>query len=463
MDYFPIFMSLRGQPCLVVGGGVVAMRKARALVRSGAALRVVAPVIDQGLRQLAEDSGGEVLQREFEAADLQNVRLVIAATDSEPVNEWVSRAAQQLGLPVNVVDQPALSSFIMPAVVDRSPVVIAVSSAGRAPVLTRLLKARIETLVPAAWGELAELVGRYRGRVRQRFASSRERNRFWTDTLQGVVADLVFAGQHQQAEQVLNELLDNPQQQAGVVYLIGAGPGDPDLLTFRALRLMQRADVVVYDRLVSPQILDMVRKDAQMIYAGKQRADHALPQPQINQLLADQANEGKRVVRLKGGDPFIFGRGGEEIALLADAGIPFQVVPGITAASGCSAYAGIPLTHRDHAQMVVFVTGHLKNNSVNVDVKTVARLPATLVIYMGLVGLAEICQQLVDHGRDRDTPAALIESGTTANQRVISASLETLAEVVSREKVKAPTLVIVGDVVALRDQLKWFNSSIEQT
>ncbi len=463
MDYFPIFMSLRGQPCLVVGGGVVAMRKARALVRSGAAVRVVAPVIDQGLKQLAEDSGGEVLQREFEAADLQNVRLVIAATDSEAVNELVSQAAQQLGLPVNVVDQPALSSFIMPAVVDRSPVVVAVSSAGRAPVLTRLLKARMETLVPAAWGELAELVGRYRGRVRKRFASSRERNRFWTDALQGVVADLVFSGQHQQAEQVLTELLDNPQQQAGVVYLIGAGPGDPDLLTFRALRLMQRADVVVYDRLVSPQILDMVRKDAQMIYAGKQRADHALPQPQINQLLVDQAKEGKRVVRLKGGDPFIFGRGGEEIALLADAGIPFQVVPGITAASGCSAYAGIPLTHRDHAQMVVFITGHLKNNSVNLDVQTVARLPATLVIYMGLVGLAEICQQLVDHGRDRETPAALIESGTTASQRVISATLETLAEAVSREKVKAPTLVIVGDVVALRDQLKWFNCSIEQT
>ena len=461
MDYFPIFMNLRDQRCLVVGGGNVARRKAVALVRSGARIRLVATEIKADLLRLADEHEFEVNLRCFEAADLNGVVLAIAATNDEQINRQVADLAATVNLPVNVVDRADLSTFITPAIVDRSPVIVAVSSGGKAPVLTRLLKARLETLIPAAWGGLAALVAGYRDQVKERLPTMAQRNRFWSDTLQGPVAELALSGQLEQAESLLGEMVASEVGDSqGAVYLVGAGPGDPDLLTFRALRLIQQADLVVYDRLVSPQILDLVSKDAEQIYVGKQRADHSVPQTQINELLAEQAQAGKRVVRLKGGDPFIFGRGGEEIATLAALGIPFQVVPGITAASGCAAYAGIPLTHRDYAQMAVFVTGHLQDDTVNLAWQPLADLDATLVIYMGLMGLPVICRELIAHGKSADTPVALIESGTLAGQRVFSGTLATLPAKLEQHTVKAPTLIIVGEVVKLRDQLSWFGNDV---
>jgi uroporphyrin-III C-methyltransferase/precorrin-2 dehydrogenase/sirohydrochlorin ferrochelatase len=386
--------------------------------------------------------------------------LAIAATDDEPLNEQVSEDAKALGMPVNVVDSPQLCTVIFPAIVDRSPLMIAVSSGGDAPVLARLMRARIETWVPAVYGELAGLAKKFRSQVKAKFADVQQRRVFWEEVFQGSVAERALAGQAQEAERLLEEKLSGAEPKTlGEVYLVGAGPGDPDLLTFRALRLMQQADVVLYDRLVAPAILDLCRRDADRIYVGKQRAAHAVPQDQINQLLVTLAKEGKRVLRLKGGDPFIFGRGGEEIEELAAHDVPFQVVPGITAASGCAAYAGIPLTHRDHAQSVRFVTGHLKDGSCDLPWSELVAPSQTLVFYMGLVGLPVICQQLIAHGRAADTPAALVQQGTTINQRVFTGTLANLAERVANEQVQAPTLVIIGEVVQLREKLAWFEGA----
>ena len=455
MEFLPLFHKLKERPVLVVGGGEVALRKARLLAEAGAQLRVVAPDIRSELQAMAGEQG--MFLRGYQTDDLQGVGLVIAATDDEPLNARISAEAQALGIPVNVVDAPALCSVIFPAIVDRSPLIVAVSSGGDAPVLARLIRAKIETWIPATYGQLANLGKRFRERVKLMFPDVQQRRVFWEDVFQGPIAESVFAGKPAEGERLLEERLAGAAPRAlGEVYLVGAGPGDPDLLTFRALRLMQQADVVLYDRLVAAPIIDLCRRDAERIYVGKRRADHAVPQEQINQLLIDLAREGKRVLRLKGGDPFIFGRGGEEIEQLAAEGIPFQVVPGITAASGCAAYAGIPLTHRDHAQSVRFVTGHLKDGSSNLPWKDLVAPGQTLVFYMGLVGLPDICAQLIAHGRDAATPAALVQQGTTQNQRVFTGTLASLPALVAEHEVHAPTLVIVGEVVTLRDKLAWF-------
>ncbi|MBK4988433.1 siroheme synthase CysG [Pseudomonas sp. S36] len=457
MDYLPLFHKLQGALVLVVGGGEIALRKARLLADAGAALRVVAPDVDGQLAAMAREGGGEVRVRGYQAADLAECRLVIAATDDPGLNAQVSADAQALSLPVNVVDAPALCTVIFPAIVDRSPLVIAVSSGGDAPVLARLIRAKLEAWIPAAYGELAGLAARFRHRVKSLYPDVNQRRGFWETVFQGPIAERQLAGQGAEAERLLQAMVDGaPVQQGGEVYLVGAGPGDPDLLTFRALRLMQQADVVLYDRLVAPAIIDMCRRDAERIYVGKRRADHAVPQDQINRLLVDLAQQGKRVLRLKGGDPFIFGRGGEEIEELAEHGIPFQVVPGITAASGCSAYGGIPLTHRDYAQSVRFVTGHLKDGTSNLPWTDLVAPGQTLVFYMGLVGLPTICAELIRHGRAASTPAALVQQGTTRNQRVFTGTLADLPDLVARHEVHAPTLVIVGEVVQLRDKLAWF-------
>lgn len=460
MDFLPLFHNLKGRTVLVVGGGEIALRKARLLSEAGAVLRVVAPEVEPQLCELIELGGGETLTRRYVASDLSGCVLVIAATDDEPLNAQVSHDAKALGMPVNVVDSPQLCTVIFPAIVDRSPLMIAVSSGGDAPVLARLVRARIETWIPSVYGELAGLAKKFRSHVKARFADVQQRRVFWEEVFQGNVAERALAGQQQEAERLLLEKLTNAEPKSlGEVYLVGAGPGDPDLLTFRALRLMQQADVVLYDRLVAPAIIDLCRRDADRIYVGKQRAAHAVPQDQINQLLVTLAKEGKRVLRLKGGDPFIFGRGGEEIEELAAHGVPFQVVPGITAASGCAAYAGIPLTHRDHAQSVRFVTGHLKDGSCDLAWSELVAPSQTLVFYMGLVGLPVICQQLIAHGRSADTPAALVQQGTTVNQRVFTGTLANLAERVASEQVQAPTLVIIGEVVQLREKLAWFEGA----
>ncbi|MWK58230.1 uroporphyrinogen-III C-methyltransferase [Pseudomonas otitidis] len=460
MDFLPLFHNLQGRHVLVVGGGEIALRKARLLADAGACLRVVAPEIDSQLVALVEQSQGLVHRRGYASGDLEGAVLVIAATDDEPLNAQISRDAQARGVPVNVVDAPALCSVIFPAIVDRSPLIVAVSSAGDAPVLARLIRAKIETWIPSAYGQLAGLAKRFRQQVKQLFPDVQQRRVFWEDVFQGPIAERVLSGQPAEAERMLAErVAGGAPKPLGEVYLVGAGPGDPDLLTFRALRLMQQADVVLYDRLVAEPIIEMCRRDAERIYVGKRRADHAVPQEQINRLLIDLAKQGKRVLRLKGGDPFIFGRGGEEIGELAAHGIPFQVVPGITAASGCAAYAGIPLTHRDHAQSVRFVTGHLKDGSSDLPWADLTSPGQTLVFYMGLVGLPIICEQLVRHGRSADTPAALVQQGTTRNQRVFTGTLGNLPQLVAEHEVHAPTLVIVGEVVKLRDQLAWFEGA----
>ena len=460
MDYLPLFHKLQGGRVLVVGGGEIALRKARLLADAGGVLRVVAPDVDGQLAALAREGGGEVLVRGYQAADLVGCRLVIAATDDPGLNAQVSADAQALSVPVNVVDAPALCTVIFPAIVDRSPLVIAVSSGGDAPVLARLIRAKLEAWIPSAYGELAGLAARFRHKVKSLYPDVNQRRGFWETVFQGPIAERQLAGQGAEAERLLQAMVEGaPVQQGGEVYLVGAGPGDPDLLTFRALRLMQQADVVLYDRLVAPAIIEMCRRDAERIYVGKRRADHAVPQDQINRLLVDLARQGKRVLRLKGGDPFIFGRGGEEIEELAEHGIPFQVVPGITAASGCSAYGGIPLTHRDYAQSVRFVTGHLKDGTSNLPWNDLVAPAQTLVFYMGLVGLPTICAELIRHGRAASTPAALVQQGTTRNQRVFTGTLADLPKLVAEHEVHAPTLVIVGEVVQLREKLAWFEGS----
>jgi len=459
MDYLPIFLDVRGQPCLVVGGGDVAARKCALLLRAGARVTVQAPSLS---RAFDADLAAARITHEatrFQDEDTAEYALLVAATDDDAVNRAVAAAAHARRIPVNVVDQPTLCSFIMPSIIERAPVTVAVSSGGASPVLARLLRARLESLIPAGYGRLAQLASAFRGEVKSRFKPD-ERRRFWERVLEGPVAELVMSGRDDEARRALRERLDDSgiAGSGGEVALVGAGPGDPDLLTFRALRLMQRADVVVYDRLVSQPILDLVRMDAERIYAGKERAKHALPQEDINHLLIRLAREGKRVVRLKGGDPFTFGRGGEEIATLAAEGIPFQVVPGITAAAGCASYAGIPLTHRDFSQAVLFVTGHLRDGSINLNWPVLAQPHQTVVVYMGLLGIEALCRELVAHGLPAATPAALVQQGTTPRQRVLTGDLETLPGIVRRSNVTAPTLIIIGEVVRLRAQLKWFET-----
>ncbi len=458
MDYLPIFIAVRNKRCVVVGGGEVAARKVALLLQAGASVHVISPQLGETLAQLSGQSRVSHRAGKFVPTDLDDAMIVIAATDDPAVNSEVAAAATERRIPVNVVDSPELCSFIMPAIIDRSPLVLAVSSGGAAPVLARLLRARLESLIPASYGRLANLAGKFRDQVKKRFSRSADRRIFWEKVLQGPIAEMVYSGQDIAAESAMQKALDSESglPNRGEVYLVGGGPGDPDLLTFRALRLMQQADVVVYDRLVAPPVLELVRRDAERIYVGKERNNHALRQEEINHLLVRLAREGKRVVRLKGGDPFIFGRGGEEIATLAAEGIPFQVVPGITAAAGCAAYSGIPLTHRDHSQSVVFVTGHLQDGSVDLNWKALAQPQQTVVFYMGLHGVPTICRELISHGLPATTPVALVQQGTTPNQRVFTSTLEALPELVTKEEIKPPTLIIVGTVVDLHDQLKWF-------
>lgn len=460
MDYFPIFLNLKKTaPCLVVGGGAVAARKVELLIRAGATVLIVAREVKDEIRHLARGAAVQIEQREFRDEDVVNVQLVVAATSDPELNRRIFDLAQQRNVPVNVVDQPDLCTFVVPSVVDRSPLVIAVSSGGASPILARLIRAKLESLIPSAYGRLAALAGRYRERVKATLKNAARRKRFWESVLQGGVAELVLSGKESEAEGMLERKLaataDEPP--AGEVYLIGGGPGDPDLLTFRALRLLQSADVVVHDRLVSPQVVDLARREAERIYVGKERDRHTLTQEGINELLVRLAKEGKRVVRLKGGDPFIFGRGGEEIETLASEGIHFQVVPGITAASGCAAYAGIPLTHRDYSQACIFVTGHLKDGSMNLNWDALVQPNQTVVFYMGLSGLDVLCRELISHGMPKGTPAALVQQGTTQKQRVIIGTVLTLPDLVRVAQVRPPTLVIVGDVVRLHEKLRWFD------
>ncbi len=463
MDYLPVFLDVKGRDCLVVGGGSTALRKTELLLRAGAKVTVLSVSFHPRLTELAKQEALTLRRKSFEPGDLEQRRLVIAATDDPALNARIAELGENKHLLVNTVDQPESCNFIMPAIVDRSPLTVAISSGGRAPILTRLLKARLEVMIPANFGQLAKLAGNYRDRVKKMLSRQEQRRRFWEQVLSGPPGQLMLAGQRKKAEEALESALQTAARATGTspgfVALVGAGPGDPDLLTFRALRLMQEADVVVYDRLVSQAVLELVRRDAEKIYAGKARAAHTLAQEEINHLLVRLAKAGKRVVRLKGGDPFIFGRGGEEIETLAEEGIPFLVVPGITAASGCASYAGIPLTHRDHAQSCLFVTGHRRGDRPNLEWEKMIVPNQTLVIYMGLLGLADVCQSLIRHGMPAETPAAMIQAGTTPEQKVVIATVATLADSAKKENVSPPTLVIIGEVVRLHGKLAWFRGT----
>ena len=459
MDYLPIFLDLRGRKGLVVGGSDTAARKASLMLNAGAWVHAVSPTLSDAFKLLVSSDRLIHLATAFQETHLDGMDVVFSASGDVDLDRAVHDAARARHIPVNVADKPEVCSFIMPSIIDRSPVMVAVSSGGEAPVLSRLLRARLETLIPAGYGRLAALAGRFKKAVRGRFTTTEQRRKFWEKAFLSPIAEMVFSGREQEAEASLQAMLDDTGSvpAVGEVYLVGAGPGNPDLLTFRALRLMQQADVVVYDRLVSPPILDMCRRDADRLYVGKERDNHAVPQDEINLVLVRLAKEGKRVLRLKGGDPFIFGRGGEEIETLREHGVPFQVVPAVTAAAGVAAYAGIPLTHRDHAQALILVTGHLKDGSMDLDWDMLCRPRQTIVIYKGLKGLVTLCEQMKLHGMPGDTPAAIVQQGTTLNQKTVTGTLNTLPALAAQAELKPPTLIIVGSVVSLHAKLNWFN------
>ncbi|MCI0401354.1 MAG: siroheme synthase CysG [Gammaproteobacteria bacterium] len=459
MTFLPVFFNLKKRPCLVVGGGDVAARKVARLLLGEAKVRVVSPALNPELTQLRKDQRITHERSDFSDHHLNGCALVIAATDDGELNRRVSALAQARNIPVNVVDNPELCTIIMPSIVDRAPVQIAISTGGASPVLARLLRARLETMIPASYGRLATLMAEFRGKVKQRFPALRERRHFWEKVLQGPVAEMLFAGQDKAALAALERELDHTassEQPLGEIYLVGGGPGDPDLLTFRALRLMQQADIVLYDRLVAPAVLKLTRKDAKRIYVGKERDQHAIGQNEINEVLVRLAKEGNRVLRLKGGDPFIFGRGGEEIETLSAEGIPFQVVPGITAASGCACYAGIPLTHRDYAHSCIFVTAHLKDDSMDLNWEALVQPKQTIAVYMGVHGIDVLCRELIAHGMPPGTAAALVQQGTTQKQRVFTGTVQTLPGIIKEQEIRPPSMIIVGDVVKLHEKLAWF-------
>ncbi len=459
MDFLPLFFKVSSSNALVFGSTDAAKRKIEVLTKAGCyvtwadASLVAKELLDSGLVTVVDKASD---------AHWSSVQFVVAAYGDRDSDDAIAKTAKARNLPVNVVNNAALSTFVFPSIIDRSPIIAAVSSSGELPVLTRLLRSRLESTIPHAFGRMASIATEYRGKVKNKFEHLNSRRRFWERHLEGRFADLIFSGEEAKARELIEHSLSQKstnQNASGEVYLVGAGPGDPDLLTFKALRLIRQADIVFYDRLVSDDVMALVRQDAEKINVGKERSRHLVPQESINQLLVNHAKQGARVLRLKGGDPFIFGRGGEEIETLAEHNIPFQVVPGITAAAGCASYSGIPLTHRDYAQSVRFITGHLKDDSHDLPWAELIHDQQTLVFYMGLSALDTICRCLIDHGMSKDKPAALISKGTTRDQQVLTGTVGDLYEKFKQSSLKAPTIILVGDVVTLRDKLKWREES----
>ena len=493
MNTFPLFFKLEDRKVLIVGGGEVALRKADLLSRAGACITILAPDISHELQVLLTDSKHEFIYENYNKTYMSGARVIIAATDDETLNHQIHADATELNIPVNVVDTPHLCDFIFPAIIDRNPIVIGISSNGKAPVLARLLRARLETLIPQGYGKLAKLAGEFRSEVKAKIPTLTGRRQFWERAFEGQVSQLMFAGNETEATAQLQADLDStaaaiskksddtdsvresdaiknvaPDESekslpaVGEVYIVGAGPGDPELLTFKALRLMQQADVVFYDALVSPQVLDLCRRDADKVFVGKKRSNHTVAQLGINELLVNHAKQGRRVVRLKGGDPFIFGRGGEEIESLRANNVPYQVVPGITAANAAASYAGIPLTHRDHSQSVRFVTGFLKAGAPNSNFKNFLNTDETVVFYMGLHSLARLTEGLVDAGRSSETPIAIVSNASMPNQQVLTGTLATIVAKQEQAQLPTPALLIMGDVVSLHHDLAWYNLQNQQ-
>jgi len=493
MNTFPLFFKLEDRKVLIVGGGEVALRKADLLSRAGACITILAPDISHELQALLTDSKHEFIYENYNKTYMSGARVIIAATDDETLNHQIHADATELNIPVNVVDTPHLCDFIFPAIIDRNPIVIGISSNGKAPVLARLLRARLETLIPQGYGKLAKLAGEFRSEVKAKIPTLTGRRQFWERAFEGQVSQLMFAGNETEATAQLKADLDSTAAAiskksddanavretdtiaatlsdeseknlpaVGEVYIVGAGPGDPELLTFKALRLMQQADVVFYDALVSPQVLDLCRRDADKVFVGKKRSNHTVAQLGINELLVNHAKQGRRVVRLKGGDPFIFGRGGEEIESLRAHNVPYQVVPGITAANAAASYAGIPLTHRDHSQSVRFVTGFLKAGAPNSNFKSFLNTDETVVFYMGLHSLARLTEGLVDAGRSSETPIAIVSNASMPNQQVLTGTLATIVAKQEQAQLPTPALLIMGDVVSLHHDLAWYNLQNQQ-
>lgn len=462
MEYFPIFTKLANKPVLIVGGGDVANRKCQAMLQANADITLIAPEFCDELIALSDSGKVTLVHDFFEPSQLTNQSLVIAATDIEQVNKAVFDAAEAKNIFVNVVDDQPKCTFIFPSIVDRNPITIAISSAGKAPVLARRLREKLETLIPQHIGPLAELAGNFRDTVKSKLDSFSKRRMFWEKAFTSNAVTQVEKGDLQGAQKTFEEILDGDNQLTGEVLVVGSGPGDPELLTIKALQAMQTSDVIVYDYLVSQEILALVRKDADLVCVGKKLGNHSVPQDEINQILVDFAKQGKKVCRLKGGDPFIYGRGGEEVQELAKHNIDFQIVPGITAAAGCSAYAGIPLTHRDHAQAIQFVTGHCKKDGQELDWQSLAKPNQTLAVYMGVIKSPHIQAKLIEHGRASTTPVAIIENGTRKEQRVVTGQLNDLANLIEREQIKSPALLIIGEVTSLSKELAWFGDKAKQ-
>jgi uroporphyrin-III C-methyltransferase / precorrin-2 dehydrogenase / sirohydrochlorin ferrochelatase len=464
VNYFPVFFDLAGQKVLIVGGGEVALRKVSLLERTGALITLIAPEIAPELMERAAAGKLKLAIREFAPDDLDGARLVIVATSRRALNRWVAKLSESRNIPVNVVDDREASRFIVPAIIDRDPVLVAISTGGTSPVLARRLRERLEALIPTRIGELASWLRALRGAARQKLRDTDERRRFFEAVVDGPAARRFVNGDQEGARRIAQQLLattSTAPRAAGEVTLVGAGPGDPELLTLKALRALQDADVILHDRLVPDAVLDLARRDAARICVGKAAGNVGSTQEEINALLIEHAKQGKRVVRLKGGDPFVFGRGGEELQALAKALVNFSVVPGITSALGIAAYAGIPLTHRDYAHSVSFVTGHAQEDGQEPDWRALAKTGTTAVFYMGLARLDHIVEKLLQHGAPSTRPVGIVSQGTTPNQRVITATLATIRDAASGTQLESPALLIVGDVVALHSTLAWFGTAAE--
>lgn len=466
MNLFPLFANLKQRAVLVIGGGEIAERKVRLVLAAGAQVTLVAPYVVDSLQELAKQGRITLIRERYQAPHLQGAWLIIAATDKRDVNQVIAQDAQEARILVNVVDDPELSSFQVPAIVDRSPLIIAISSAGSAPMLARRVREQLETMLDHSLGAISRLAQEYRSAIRRARPELGARRRFYDWLLDGPVGAALRSHQNEQARLSLESALqqpESPRATQGRVILVGAGPGDPGLLTLHALRALNRADVILYDRLVSDQVMELARRDAHRIFVGKQLGeDHHQTQNRIHQLMIEHARAGQTVVRLKGGDGFIFGRGGEELEYLAKHGIAFEVVPGITAAIACAAYSGIPLTHRDHAQSVQFVTAHRKSGHGIDDWNPLLDTSQTVAVYMGLQQILGFSHELVQRGRSATTPCALIENGSRPEQRTLLSTLESIAQDAQQHQFASPYILVIGQVATLGTTLSWYGELIDQ-
>jgi len=461
MEYLPINIDIKNKKCLVFGGGAIAFRKIQMLLKSGAQITCVALDINENIKKLNNEM--TIIQKDIyyylQYTNISSHRLIISATSNVKLSHHIYKIAHLNNILINTVDNKSLCSYISPAIVNRNPLIVSISSSGSAPVLARKMREKIEKILPHNLGKLAQYADSLRDKIKKLLPTMQQRKKFWEKFFSSQMSSRILNTGFKPSATELNNHLLTKLNEEGEVSLVGAGPGDPELLTIKALRVMQEADVIFHDRLISPEILELVRRDAELIDVGKSMGQHTVEQKDTNQLLIEHARQGKRVCRLKGGDPFVFGRGGEEIQALKKAQIKYQIIPGITAAIGCTSYAGIPLTHRDHAQKVVFMTAHCKDSIDTLDWQSLSQDKQTLVVYMGLMKSQHLQNNLITNGKSITTPVAIIENGTCTNQRVINGSLYNLSQLIERHSIKSPALIVIGEVAKLSKELSWFNQT----